>query len=321
MRNSKPEIIRNETQEICAILLQGDYCAEHERGIVPILNITGIPLLKFGEGGYPRDYQGPWGMKRITIPKTNITEKAIQIVQSKETKASLPLTYLEFNIPRILKTIEAKELKKSNSRFQVQRPSFKKTEVGEKYFSDLGAAWDDNGFAIFTSNAETGEFLVRMHASLLQKEGSEPLAIWTGGAGNNPFARCGLVIGFPEKFDEKNNETHEEGERALRDSYWAAHDTGIPALIPKNKYFALSPGPILKTRILRQESGKPATNCVVNTKHDIMFFLNPTEQKKNRFGWFTVEELEAWHIGEGPIIQANPLPPEHINIQQKDTRK
>jgi hypothetical protein len=32
-----------------------------------------------------------------------------------------------------------------------------------------------------------------------------------------------------------------------------------------------------------------------------MYFLNPMRQQENNFGWFTVEELEQWMEGKGPI--------------------
>jgi hypothetical protein len=38
-----------------------------------------------------------------------------------------------------------------------------------------------------------------------------------------------------------------------------------------------------------------------NTKHKVVFWLNPTDQQKNNYGWFTVEELEQWIEGKGPI--------------------
>lgn len=39
------------------------------------------------------------------------------------------------------------------------------------------------------------------------------------------------------------------------------------------------------------------------SKWPIRFFLNPEEQNKYNFGWFTVEELVAWTKGKGPVIK------------------
>jgi hypothetical protein len=55
-----------------------------------------------------------------------------------------------------------------------------------------------------------------------------------------------------------------------------------------NGYFALSP-----RWAFDNEKDK--------TKHPVMFWLNPQNQKDNNFGWYTVEELDQWINGEGPV--------------------
>jgi hypothetical protein len=37
------------------------------------------------------------------------------------------------------------------------------------------------------------------------------------------------------------------------------------------------------------------------TKHPVMYWLNPTNQEQNGFGWMTVEDLEEWMAGKGKI--------------------
>src|SRR3546814_19195425 len=37
------------------------------------------------------------------------------------------------------------------------------------------------------------------------------------------------------------------------------------------------------------------------TAHPVIFFLNPAQQDKNNHGWYTVEELEQWLDGKGPV--------------------
>ena len=36
-------------------------------------------------------------------------------------------------------------------------------------------------------------------------------------------------------------------------------------------------------------------------KKEVIFWLNPMEQDKNNFGWFTVEDLKDWAKGKGKI--------------------
>lgn len=44
-------------------------------------------------------------------------------------------------------------------------------------------------------------------------------------------------------------------------------------------------------------------NSEFNTKYPIVFWLNPANQKKYNYGWFTVEEIEEWYLGVGPIVK------------------
>ena len=39
----------------------------------------------------------------------------------------------------------------------------------------------------------------------------------------------------------------------------------------------------------------------LKTAHDIVFWLNPMEQQQNNSGWYTVEQLDEWIKGTGPI--------------------
>jgi hypothetical protein len=84
----------------------------------------------------------------------------------------------------------------------------------------------------------------------------------------------------------------------------AAEKTGIKAKIDAARgaedaisfadksfgYFALSP------RWRREDEKKPS-------KHSVMFLLNPFQQDRYEWGIYTVEELEQWLEGKGPVIK------------------
>lgn len=121
------------------------------------------------------------------------------------------------------------------------------------------------------------------------------IAIWMGGGGKNPFDRGGLVIArhslVPQDLVETFNKALEDG-RLLKE---ADNATGIRKLIMdkiKGRYgvafFALSP--------------KWAFGELKNkTTYPVVYWLNPFDQQNNNYGYFTVEELEQWTRGEGPI--------------------
>ena len=61
--------------------------------------------------------------------------------------------------------------------------------------------------------------------------------------------------------------------------------TGIHKLLKEAdcKYYALSP------------------RWADESKTEVKFWLNPYDQTNNNYGWYAVEDLEAWVNGEGPI--------------------
>ena len=82
---------------------------------------------------------------------------------------------------------------------------------------------------------------------------------------------------------------------ALGLDWRSAAATGIEEVLKKagKRYYALSPR--------WAASIKGTKNGEVETKYGVVFWLNPCDQYKNNYGHFTVEELQQWAKGEGPI--------------------
>jgi len=310
MRESNPNPIKNNDADICAIILEASYCAEQEHGIKAIQEKLGIVP---PEAMQPKDYAGPWGIDRATVTKFELTQNQCQLIEQKETRNCFGLTLLYFNLGYYSQKLES-DLRKlggngwfrgnsvESSKKKVQDTSDKNKALelsGARYLhsnASSSAAWCDDGFAILSRDAETAVFLKRVFSALTGK--GEKVAIWLGGVDQNPFARCGLVIGLPDLIDAESHQKMSDVEKERHKLYWMAEDTGIPKLIPKSKYHALSPGLTINNRVSYGEFPETFT-----TKYPIMFFLNPTEQDKNNSGWFTVEELQAWMQGEPPITK------------------
>lgn len=123
----------------------------------------------------------------------------------------------------------------------------------------------------------------------------DDIAIWMGGGGVNPFERGGLVIARYSMVPENLVATFDKGLAEARLLKEAGEATGIRELIMekiKGRYgvafFALNP--------------KWAFGDFKNkTAHPVVYWLNPFDQQNNNYGYFTVEELEQWTRGEGPI--------------------
>ena len=155
------------------------------------------------------------------------------------------------------------------------------------------ALWDENSF-MFSVPAESGEAAIvrAIHAALLAKNA----LIYRSGSGG-PFGGAGLVIvrrsTIPQPIIDQMQEAFLD--RALLKE--AAEKTGIRQRVEAwgktrggwgGPFFALSPKWMFENR--KAESA-----------HPVIFWLNPTDQQNNNFGWFTVEELDQWIEGRGPI--------------------
>ena len=307
MRESTPQLIKNNKGEVCGIILEASYCAEQERGITPLLNKFGISEFKLGTN-ILRDYKGPWGIDRVIVTKFGLTASECRLIEGRETKNIHKKTLLYLNLGWAPQEAEfdVKKIGTNHSWFRGSPVEGSKKEVAriaencskrgvDSWCRHSSAAWGEDGFAVLTRDPEVEATIKRIYKALTGAS-TEKLAVWLGGAGSNPFARDGLVLCFADLADEEQRKSMEESEKGYAKLYWAAEDTGIPKLINPDKYYALKPGATLKSRV---SHGKyPET---FETAYPIMFFLNPKDQKRVNSGWFTVEELQAWERGAGPI--------------------
>jgi hypothetical protein len=42
-----------------------------------------------------------------------------------------------------------------------------------------------------------------------------------------------------------------------------------------------------------------------NTIYDVHYWLNPSDQNNDNYGWYTVEDLMLWAVNNGPIPKKN----------------
>lgn len=303
MRSSQPQTVLNEEGQICVILLEASYCAEQEQGIDDMLNALGIDTrLPLTQNSLPRDYTGPWGLLRRGMNPPKEKKGKWALLKTKATKKTMARTLLTFSASEYFKEEDYESLNtyiKNNrgiASVEANKTQVEKEETG-KYPRATTAAWDKEEFCILTRDEKVAEFLETFYNETLKgADATEMPTLWLGGAGNNPFARNGLVVGLVNRIDPEEVEAGIQSEQESIQLEYTAKDTGIYEKISASKYYCLSPGSVLKTRIV---NGKEEGN--ITTKHPVMFYLNPTEQKRNNSGWFTVEELEEWTQGKGPI--------------------
>lgn len=145
--------------------------------------------------------------------------------------------------------------------------------------NELVAAWDEKSFGLRMPVAGGEQKLTKLYQAIQDKD----LMIFLGAP--EPFGGRGLVLCIRSRVDAEILEAMGEADLdyiALRE---AAEATGIAARLDKagKRYFALSP------RWANEE------------KTDVVFWLNPMEQQRNNFGWFTVADLDDWIADRGKI--------------------
>lgn len=161
---------------------------------------------------------------------------------------------------------------------------------------DATAAWDGGSFAIFAYTDRARAALTRLYEGLQAGD----FAAWIGGAPpSNPFSRSGLIVAIASLVPEEGAKVMLDADLERERLRKAAAKTGIESRLKEagKRYFALSP------KFRQPDDGR-------TSDHPVHFWLNPVDQSNNNYGWFTVEELDDWIEGRGPIpMRPQPEPP------------
>lgn len=161
--------------------------------------------------------------------------------------------------------------------YDIEKPYVNAVSYDDK--CDLISAWDGSSFAVISCNQQNVKLLKQLYNAFQNND----VLMWLGGGG--VFKNCGLCFGIASKFpkqiadewmckDIENNKLMSEFKSTGIEDKLNAAD---------KRYFALKPH--------RDANGS------------LKFWLNPVEQNKYNFGWFNLEDLEAWAQGKGPIIK------------------
>ena len=143
-------------------------------------------------------------------------------------------------------------------------------------------SWCDHGFAILV-NYQNKERIELIRDSILNRDAIIMLH------GGGPFRNAGLCILIKSLVPEDFSIDMYEADNAYYKLRRAAEEIGIAKRLKEagKNYFALSP------------------KWKDDTQTEVIFWLNPMEQDKNNYGWFTVKDLEDWIKGVGKIPKNN----------------
>ncbi|MFZ3481611.1 hypothetical protein [Sphingomonas sp. 3-13AW] len=256
--------------QIAGVHLAPDSVGQHQIGIDPLLRRLGAP---------EPDSHGLRTFDEHLIPSLGSFERTELTHEEK--------LYLDAGS-------KAKKLRSTSTALCVGGNLEHAVEECRRYspLSLITGAWDDASFAIRGYGDEGRRIIDLVQEGLATGD----LAIWISGSidlgyGHLCLARRSLV---PTALVEAFNSEIEDRRRLLA----AADATGIADKLQSigrmsvlgrgRPYHALSPAWIDHER-------------AKHSVHPVKFFLNPSQQNLNNFGWFTVEELEQWIEGRGPV--------------------
>jgi len=243
--------------------LSADYCAEHEWGTKGLKQDFGL-----------NDDISVYGIsKRIA---TRAPENIAWV------EFSSKYSYSSWDV-REGRAKKAGDVKLKNAGFALDMwfgddPSVRIVGNRELYGVGLRAAWSEDDLAVVSSDVEQQKLL-----KVLFDEIKKSNVVVTWGASLPVFENPGIILAIADRIPESVRNmwlTSDAEYHQLRKDFDA---TGIEKLLAKagKRYYALRP--------TREKDG------------GLKFWLNPQEQQKYNYGWYTLEQLQAWAKDEGPI--------------------
>lgn len=279
-------IIRDKDGNAWGIFLAGGGNAEHEGGISQILYHLNIDSNgRMIEG---RSMTAPAQLATASgqVTRTYYSEK------QKPKKQTSKVSYV---------ALSERDIAEREQRvFRLDRYSLD---------TEITAAWSERAFKLAAWEKDAAEFL----AKFVEAAANADLTVWIGNTPDNlrnPFSYMGVIMAItsliPEETEKHLNEADEEALKLKN----AAEGTGIYKKIEKHKdkLQSWSSGPAYHALAPQwtdgfKNNGRGGETVELKTKHPVVFFLNPARQKDFNHGWFTVEELELWLKGKGPVIK------------------
>lgn len=262
------------THDVCVFIDDGvfigiccgwDYTAEHEWGIKRMQEYLGIRYEEEGLFGLDR--------RKINNPPAHLVCRKINGITYLICRSSAPWREEDVN-----------------------KPSAHEKECLHFYdyegAADSVAAWDAENWAFATKDSEAGKHLKELAEAL--KKGDA--AVYLGGMDDNPFKRNGLCVVIASRLPKQIVDDMYKVDENYHNLMQAVKATGIEEQLKEADcgYYALKPS--WKTDIKREG--------LENSEHPVVFFLNPRDQQQYNFGWYTVEQLQEWARGEGPVIKS-----------------
>jgi hypothetical protein len=262
-----------------------DHCAQHEWGIASMLDLLGVALPEFPLGVGDRQVRH--------APAKWLALHEFSCRPRDQRRKAYPAALLVLHEDPVSREPgNGVQLMRACSLDFHSDP----TDSFYKQAHDLAASWDRESFALLARGEANIARLRELHAAFLACD----IAVAV------PWARSFFVGGvsfvLPSRIPEEARALVLEQDLAHKELHDAARATGIEALLAAagKACHALSPA------------------WFDEAQDELIFFLNPVDQRCYRHGWFTLAELQEWARDTGPVLRDEALEafaarPEHYN--------
>ena len=275
-------------QSVVGVSLGADHCAEHEWGIGPLNEMLGIcHTLGFGKRRDPET--GPCGIERYTVGASHSVEEDIFSFASDHNYAFFlcwrPWKKDDSDFSNLTQTVKKGGwlFRECQPKRDWTAPLKRESPIAEDW--EFSSAWHDSGFILLAPKKYENRVKELYEAAL-----RHDLAVWIGPGG--PFSNGGLTLAIVSKIAQKHLDSMKEADEAAARLRKLFRESGIEQRLKEagKKYFACSPSMVPEDE--KRE-----------TKYKIICWLNPQDQEDNHYGWYTIEDLDLWAQGEGPVIE------------------
>lgn len=260
-----------DNEQLMGFSMGFDFCAQHENGQPWLVEQLGLPNVEHQDG-----------LKTRTATQVPAKLRLFHFehrARDKRFKKSMPAAllclsrYTDDDIP----AVELARQLSLSFPFEFSDKTWYKPDV-----HDVVSSWSEReGFGILVRGQKNVERLQEL------KEAFERCDIAFGKGGALGFLRAAPALVIASRVPPEQAAKIAENDRAHRVLQEAAHATGIYERLKSAGlgYYALSPA-------WYSEEGS-----------ELLFYLNPQNQRMYDGGWFTLDELNDWIAGKGPVVE------------------
>lgn len=247
------------------VALGYDYCAQHEWGFEGIKNSLDIRL---GDSNY-------LGIEGRMIRKIPLN---LSFYESKyKNKYYTNLVY-KYNFISFQESLQSKP------------------PVANRFITDFVTAWDSESFGVSVKGKRNkkSKDLENLYKSILDKKAA---FCFVNKNSNNPFGRSYPLLCISDRLDSSFLKEIYEYDLNLKKLSEASESTEIENYLKQNNKSYLKLSPVWSDYIKETNDKR-----VIKTKYPVIYFLESSDTKKYKSGWFTVEDLKMWAHDVGPVV-------------------